>query len=371
MIPPARAIWRFVLPATTALLLGGLALRYAAHLATGGMPTLEAYADAMCRWDCLWYADIAAGGYAPHPNQEGQAGWAFFPLTPLLLGIVHRLSALPLPLVGMLVGAVAIWLAALAVWPLYGDNRRAFLVGSTLLLAGPGSFYFTTGYSESPFVLFTALTFVALRRHDYAGAGLAAALLSATRLVGVVMAGVILLHAILAHRRAGGRWRELPGALLADGRLVFGLVLAPLGLFAYMAWLHLTVGDALAFLRAQEAWGRYLDWPWLQLWDALTSGFAAYVIWAATALVGLALALLLVVRRRYPESLFCGVGLVIPLSSGVISMPRFIFGQLPFYVLVAELAATRLWVSMAVAVMALGLGYVGALGWLSNVSYLT
>jgi len=363
--------WRFVVAVAIGMLLFGLLLRYLAHLHAGGQPGLAAYADALCRWDCLWYVDIAAAGYDPHPNNEGQAAWAFFPMLPLLLGLAQRLSGLTGPLAGMGLGAFAIGAAAVASWPLFAGDRRAYLVATVLLLAGPGAVYFTTGYSESLFVLFTVLAFVALQRSDYAAAGLATACLSATRLVGIVMVIVIVLHAVLAARRAGCRWRDVPAALLGDGRLFFGVALAPLGLFAYMAFLYLTVGDALAFMRAQEAWGRYLDWPWLQLWEGLTSSFLAYVIWSISAVVGLLLAALLLARRRTTEGLFCGLGLVIPLSSGVISMPRFIAGQFPFYLLLAQAASRRGWHAILAGLTGVALGYLSALGWLSDVSYLT
>ena len=363
--------WSFAGMLALGLLLGGLLLRFLAHLQTGGQPTLAAYAEAMCRWDCLWYVGIADFGYDPHPNHEGQAAWAFFPMLPMLLGLAQRLSGLPAPLVAMLLGAVAIWAAAVAAWPLFAGNRRAYVVGTALLLVGPGAVYFTTGYSESLFVLFTVLAFAALRRGDYAAAGLATACLSATRLVGVAMVLVIVLHAVLVQRGAGRGWRELPMALAQDGRLLFGIALAPLGLFAYMAWLYLGVGDALAFMRAQEAWGRYLDWPWLQLWEGLTSSFLAYVIWSISAIVGLLLVALLLARRRFGEGLYCGLGLVIPLASGVLSMPRFIAGQFPFYLLIAQMVSGRLWLA-ALAVLAVTvLGYLAAVGWLSDISYLT
>ncbi len=363
--------WPFVVAVALAVLLLGLLLRYVAHLQTGGQPGLAAYAEALCRWDCLWYVDIAQAGYDPHPNNEGQAAWAFFPLLPLLLGLLQRLSGLTAPLAGLGLGAFATGVAAIASWPLFAGNRRAYVVAAVLLLAGPGAVYFTTGYSESLFVLFTVLAFAALQRDEYVAAGLATACLSATRLVGIVMVLVIVLHAVLAASRRGCRWRDVPTALLGDGRLLFGIALAPLGLFAYMAWLYLTVGDALAFMRAQEAWGRYLDWPWLQLWEGLTSSFLAYVIWSISAVVGLLLAALLLARRRATEGLFCGLGLVIPLSSGVISMPRFIAGQFPFYLLLGKAASRRGWHAALASLAAVALGYLSALGWLSDVSYLT
>ena len=51
------------------------------------------------------------------------------------------------------------------------------------------------------------------------------------------------------------------------------LLLAPLGIAAYAAWLGLAEGDALRFLDVQEAWSRHLAVPLAGAWDGLVAAF--------------------------------------------------------------------------------------------------
>ena len=55
------------------------------------------------------------------------------------------------------------------------------------------------------------------------------------------------------------------------GRDAAWLLLAPLGIAAYAAWLGLVEGDALRFLDVQEAWSRDLAVPLAGAWDGLVA----------------------------------------------------------------------------------------------------
>jgi hypothetical protein len=353
-------------------LLFGLLLRYVAHLQSGGAPTLDAYAEAMCRWDCRWYINIAVDGYGTGPRNalEGQADWAFFPLTPILLGLVHLVTGLAMPLAGMLMSLLATIAATLAAWPLLDGNRRAFVLVALQLLAGPASTYFAIGYSESLFLLFGMLAFVALKRGNYLGAGIAGILLSACRLVGLAAAMVVLLQAYLDHRRVGGTLASFPAAVLADGRLVLGIALAPLGLFAYMAFLYLQVGDVLAFARVQQGWNRVLDSPLSYFIEGFISGAPALLAWSVTALLGLLLIGLMALRRRWAEALFCALGLFVPMSGGLLSTTRFLLGLAPIHLLLGEVFSASRVLTVLAALTVLVLGYVTCLGWFADFEYL-
>ena len=59
--------------------------------------------------------------------------------------------------------------------------------------------------------------------------------------------------------------------LRESGALFGGMSGVGYGLFAYMAYLHFHIGDALAFSHVQRAWARPTGLPPVFVWNALTS----------------------------------------------------------------------------------------------------
>jgi hypothetical protein len=327
-------------------LLAGVLLRYAAYasLHPGGSP--QGFADAMCVWDCYWYGEVAQHGYQAYPEvlnfggPGGIANWAFFPLYPLLLAAAGKLLPLDPAALGAIVSPLLTLGAAYAAWPLFEGNRRGYFLFAALLLAGPFSFYFATAYSESLFLLLTVLAFVALRDGNYGSAGLAGALLSATRTVGVLFAFALLVVAILELQRQF--LRQVP----RRPDIVLGLLLVPFGLFAFMAWLYFVTGDALAFLHIQRGWDRTFVSPAEALWDALTSPDGQLrdaPVLAFAGIAGLALCGVLVWRREFAAAMFCTLCLMLALTNGVESMLRFVAALAPLGIVLCQLLARHRW----------------------------
>jgi hypothetical protein len=331
------------------LLLGlGYLLRYLAVLWVTGDPDPIAAIGSLCQWDCIWYKGIAEHGYDPFPNVPAlidHGNWAFFPLYPAFVALVQKVVPLPTVLLASLLSSILSLLAAYAARPWFEGRERGFVLFSAFMLAGPFSFYFATFLSEVPFVLLTVIVLVALKRSNFMQAGSAAALLSASRIIAAFIAVSILVKALENHRRAGGRWRDFPRWGFGQGDLVLALVLAPLGAFAYMLFLYLHMGDALAFARVQRAWAREYGNPIDYLWTGLTrfpdpgsSDWLTVSQWlAVAALVGLGLGLVLLLRRQWPEAVFAILAVVIPLCAGLASMIRFVAGLAPASLVLCDL----------------------------------
>jgi hypothetical protein len=337
---PGRLAWPL------AMLVLGAILRFAAYALGHRQASFTGFAHAMCVWDCTWYGDIALRGYQAYPETlnfggpGGIANWAFFPLYPMLVGAIHRLLPLDPALLGAILSPLLTALAVTASWPLMHGDRRAYALFAAWLLAGPFSFYFATLYSESLFLLLTVLAFVALARRRFVAAGVAGALLSATRTVGVLFVFAIAIEA--ARELWRGRWAQVarrPDLLLA-------LLLSPLGLFAFMVWLHVTTGDALAFVHIQRGWDRDTMNPVLALWQALTSPQGKVresQLLGLTALAGLALCGALIARRQWAAAAFSALAIVVALANGVESMLRFVVALAPLGIVLCRLLATRRW----------------------------
>lgn len=376
---PSRAIplpaVLILIPLLAALL--GLAVRYAGYAVVAPDASLANFADGLCRWDCQWYVRIVEEGYDPFPvpSMINAGNWAFFPLFPLLVALVRLATGLPTMMAASGLSIALSVAAARIAWPLLGRDLRAYSLFSAFLLSGPFSIYFTTFYTEVLFLFLTVSVFAALRERRFLLAGILAGLLSATRIVGVFIILAILFEMWRAHREAGGTWRDVIPAILRRPDWLLALAVAPLGLFAYMAYLHLFVGDALAFAHVQRAWGRPSGTPPAFLWFALAnvppSGWLPTVSQqlALAALTGYALTAVLVLKRRYAMAIFCALCLTAPLFAGMASMLRFVAGLAPVSLLAAELLARHRWLFAAGLLAMVASGYWTTIGWLTG--YLT
>lgn len=195
-------------------------------------------------WDSHWYRIVAERGYLLEPGRASDP--AFFPLYPLLLRAVHTIG-LGYFSAALVVSNVAFLAALLAFEALTRELFGArFARRATIYLAiFPLGFVFSMGYPESLALCAIALTaLAALRRRWFLAAALAAVGTLArpeTFFVALPLLGL----ALREHDP-----RELRRAL--------GAVIAPFAALACFAvYLDLTLGDPLAWLHAERAWGRH------------------------------------------------------------------------------------------------------------------
>jgi hypothetical protein len=351
---PATRLWPeaatiALLPLAFAVI--GLMLRYAAYVTVGPEAAPNDFITELCRWDCGWYVELAERGYDtfPVPSRITAGNWAFFPLSPMLVAGLRQIIALPTIVVGSASSIILSWASALLAWPLLKGDRRAYILFSAFLLAGPFSIYFTTFFTEILFVMLTLAVLLALQRGNYIAAGLCGGLLSATRLVGVFIVLAIAVEAFLDHRRSGGTVRNFIPWVLRRPDVIFAVFVAPIGLFAFMAYLYGLMGDGLAFTHVQRAWGRVVLSPLFYLSDGLTTppeqgGLPSVSQQLALAwIAGMALTAGLFWRRQYPAAVFCLACLVLPIFAGLASMLRFVAAQAPLMMLLMTMLASRRW----------------------------
>lgn len=299
----------------------------------------RAYSD-LCQWDCKWYTAIVQGGYdlEPHAHaKQDAANWAFFPAFPLLakafsvgLGVAPAAS---LVLASKLCFLAAIYAFVRLVTTL--DARVKPPVAALVLGFSPYAIYGNVGYTESLFLLVSCCYFLALESKRFLLAGLLGGALGSVRVAGVA--------AIPAHVIAlwGDFWR---GGLDQRLRILLSVMLLPFGLSLFMWFLHVHTGDALAFSHIQLAWGRVPESPvghFLaglhgtavnQLRVAMVIGVAAVIVW-------------LLATRRYPMAIFSLICTVLPLTTGLWAIPRYIWWQAPVLFAIAVLISHRkLWV---------------------------
>ena len=311
--------------------------------------------DVWARWDSVWFLRIAEGGY----GAVEQAAAAFYPLYPLLVGILGRILLGHYVLAGVAISLAATLGSFTLLYRLAEDKlgadgaRRAVLY----LAIFPFAVFLGAVYSESLFLFLALAAFLLAERGSFLGAGAAAGLACLTRPFGIALLPALALIAW----RAPQRWAAL-----------LRLALAPALFALYPLFLGWRLNDAAAFVRAQDVWSRHLSWagPFGGLWDGLRAGWAgvrqlasgsdSVRYWTAVqdtdpdrvALVNLEqlaffflfAALTVVAWRRFgaPYGLFAALSLAIPLSVPserwpLLSLPRFGLVVFPFFLALAAL----------------------------------
>jgi Mannosyltransferase (PIG-V) len=334
--------------------------------------------DVWARWDSVWFLRIAEDGY----GAAEQAATAFYPLYPLLVGLLGRILLGHHVLAGVLISLAATLAAFVLLYELAdaklgpGGAQRAVLY----LAVFPFAVFLGAVYSEALFLFLTLASFVLAERGRFLGAGIAAGLAWLTRPLGIALLPGLAVLAWRSGDRRGGLLR------LAAAPALFAL---------YPLYLWWKVDDPFAFLRAQETWGRHVSWagPLGGLWDGLRAGWAGVRqlvsgsdstrYWSAVqdtdpdrvAAVNLAQLAFLVLfagltvlawrRLGAPYGLFAALSLAIPLSVPserwpLLSMPRFGLVIFPFFLALAVLGARPRVHTAVVVVSAIFLGVVCA-----------
>lgn len=334
------------------------------------------------RWDSVWYQRIAQNGYgfeARLPGGGVHPDLAFFPLLPAL----ERLSAEASPLGVADAGLLVAWVSSFgAAWGVYAvgahvAGHRAGVLLAALWGALPTGFVQWMAYTESLFTALAAWSLHAALTGRWRTAGVLAAVAGLCRPTAAALIAA-LGAAGAAHLAAGARGGAPVRALLRrHGRLLTGMLLAPLGWIAYLAYVGVREQSAFGYFHVQAAWGNHVDggvalatfvlglltgpWP---------SPLGGAALCATLGLVGLLL--WLCVRRRLPLALVTYACAVVALSlvgsAYFGSRPRLMTPAfpllLPLTVPMAHWPGRRC--AAVVGVLALVSGAYGALALLGN-----
>ncbi|MEW2387810.1 glycosyltransferase family 39 protein [Streptomyces venezuelae] len=306
------------------------------------------------RWDSLWYTRVAEHGYGWEvtlPDGSVHSNLAFFPLLPWLERLVSAVSPLSYADAGLVVSWVASLFAAAGIFAVadhvYG--RRAGVCAAALWAVLPVGIVQSMAYSESLFTALAAWSLYAVLRDRWVTAGVLASLAGLTRPVGAAVVAAIWAAAAVR------MYRERR----ADGRMLLGVVLAPLGAAAYVLWVgHRTGGGLFGYLDVQAGWGNGFDFGYAfvrfvgEKFTSVPGALAGLGLIVGVALVGWLY--VLCVRRGQPLPLlvYCGIVVVLALcAAGYFgSKPRLLMPAFPLLLPVA-VALARLRTSRSALVL--------------------
>lgn len=221
-------------------------------------PAAPGYPAVASNWDGQWYLSIAAHGYPiTIPRDPGglalQNQWGFYPVYPLIVGAITRISGLSFmvvaPLLSLALGAAAVTV----MFRLLNQVSGRFTASATVILvctymAAP---VMQIAYTESLALLLvcTALLLLVNRRYGWLIPVLV--MLSLTRAVALAFAPVLAVHGVHRWRRRSfepfpkpDRWRVVGLA---------GISIAATGLWPAIAALATRSPDA--YTQTMSSWG--------------------------------------------------------------------------------------------------------------------
>lgn len=346
---------RFPLGVAAAWLVTVWTLVLAADVFFGRPLSLTAWAG---DWDGGWYQSVVNGGYfAGIPTQ--QENLAFFPLYPLLVWLVSKITQLPVVWTGMLVSSISFGAALVVVYKFVAErwNRQTARWTIFLLAFNPFSFYFGMMYTEALFLLLAAGTLWYVYKKNWWLAALMAGLASGTRSVGIAL-GVYVLASWLWHIKVGWQAKGPSTRVFQSILPLMLLSFSGLILFSLYLWQH--TGDPIAYSHIQDFWpGRggltNIIAELTYLWEhkVVNLEYALVLMWYSVTLVAFGGVVLLIKMREYLLVLYATIALSLPLVFGTATaMNRYMLVVVPIFIAYAAVFATRpRWVKTIVATL--------------------
>ncbi|MEI6291927.1 MAG: mannosyltransferase family protein, partial [Chloroflexota bacterium] len=262
--------YKWILLPIMAFVVSRLLIFCVGMIGDSSLPTEAGYWDAnpnmpfismWAKWDSQYYVDIAENGYWYRPEQQSNV--AFFPLYPLLMRLTARVVG-DVALAGFLLSNVAflgvlLFLYKLTELELDSDSAKRSVFYLALF---PSSFFFSSVYPESLFLLLALATMYFARRHMWIWASLIGMFASATQNLGVLLWLLVMWEWLRVqgwslktlHKKLS--WINLMIGFRQHWFDLFIIAIIPLGLIAYVYFLQRNFERPLAFLETQLAWGR-------------------------------------------------------------------------------------------------------------------
>ena len=330
-------VWLASRVAVAVLSIGG-----AWTLSDASAGNVEGFLQRWDRWDVGLFRKVAEFGYQGFPqNYPDQGIEAFFPGAPMVLRALH-LVVPDWTAAGLLMSLIAGAFASVAL------GRLAVLEGVPAsravlyLVLSPYAVFLFAGYSEALFLAFALWGWLMAREDRWVAASFLVAAAATVRISGLFLACGLVVHYLVVHR---GRPSWDAAALAAPFVAIAG----------YFTYLYVITGDWLRWSHAQElGWGRRFTPPLESLRTTVAAArnpdTAGEFSWSFRAeivavLVGVALVVVLLVKKRWGEATYIGLSVAaLATSTYYLSVSRATLLWFPLFLLIAAAAQKRPWV---------------------------
>jgi len=316
----------------------------ASHFVDQPIWTSNVWLDIWGVWDTGWYLNISQNGYTARPLDElisFQTNIVFFPLYPLLMRCVGSVIGNNY-IAGFIISNFSLIIACVYLYKLVRldcDESSALRAVKYLLLF-PISFILSGVFTESLYLALALICFYYARTGKWHLAGVSGFFLALTRSVGVLIVLPLLYEGLVSVLKENKNLKSIKESRDQILPLLY-LLLIPLGTISFMVFNFYLTGDFLAFVHGQAAWGRYHGNPVEFLIDGY-KGNMYNTFESVFTVISLLIFLLFFKKVRFSYWLFAMYSILVPLSTGIQSMPRYILVIFPFYILFADISKKHL-----------------------------
>lgn len=316
----------------------------ASHFVDQSIWTSNGWLDIWGVWDTGWYLDISQNGYTARPLDElisFQTNIVFFPLYPLLMrcvGYIIRNNYTA----GFIISNISLIIACVYLYKLVrlDFDESSALRSVKYLLLFPVSFILSGVFTESLYLALALICFYYARTGKWHLAGISGFFLALTRSVGVLIVLPLLYEGLVSVLKENKNLKNIKESRDEILPLLY-LLLIPLGTISFMVFNFYLTGDFLAFVHGQAAWGRYHGNPIEFLIDGY-KGNMYNTFESVFTVISLFIFLLFFKKIRFSYWLFAMYSILVPLSTGIQSMPRYILVIFPLYILFADISKKHL-----------------------------
>ncbi len=303
--------------------------------------------DPLFQWDGPWYWSIVKDGYSYDPDTASNV--AFFPLYPLLVKLASFVIGDTI-LSGFIVSNLCLLFAGVMLYKLCegeGWGRDIARKSVLYMFIFPTGFFASAYYTEGLFLLLTVSTFYFARRRAWFPACLLAALAGATKIYGVLLAIPLGIEYFGIQSKRPFVTRRKPG------RDIFWFALIPMGVTAFMGFMYLRFGNAMAFVQTQVHWNR-VSLTLGATYESLlrVNRFDQLLILGSLVILAVCMGELLM--RRIPlsyVSFIVAVILLVMVSGTLVSVQRYVSGLFPVFVGVAFVAQRNQIIELFITVL--------------------
>ena len=191
----------------------------------------------------------------------------------------------------------------------------------------PLSFFLLAGYTESLFLLLSLLSWQFFKQKKYLFSGILGFLSALSRFYGILLFPCLLLEYYLSSKKV---------------KKPFSLLLIPLGLLSYMAYLQYTYQDPLSFIHALSLWSKstvvfplqtiYRYYKMLTTVSPTIIQYWVALLEISSLALGILAAYVLYKQKQFSYSLYVFLGSIIPSFTGTLqSLPRYLLVLFPIY----------------------------------------
>lgn len=311
-------------------------------------------------FDGRHYLTIAREGYN---NFE----FAFFPLYPALVSLVHSIVDIRRLYIGILISLLSFLAAMFVIKKIIRLDFKERIATSSLFFLSffPLAFFYNAVYADSLFLLSSSLSFYFARKGNWVLSGTFGCLSTLTRLAGLALVPALALEWYLQNPKKTKEWGQTIIAFLRKAAIAPALTISGLGL--YMLYLQIFHGDWFLFQRSMVAWNQHeftllpqVMFRYLKIFLLVEKDLLVYwvaVLEFVSFFLYMGLAFYVAKKIRLSYGVFMVALLFLVTFTGTLAgTPRYILHLFPAFLGMALLFEKRKVLSFVVFILFLALG---------------